>query len=278
MIAVGLHGADREPARAASQSTIAGALGALASLSLIAFYATLAAGGGDGNAFGAASDLLGSCACAAMIPVALALGTRLRGPRSTRTTRIGLAAMAIGAAGGPLLVAGIVDFGIETPASVAATLVTSAWLTLTSRSLAARHELPRQITRLGERLGGGHLASAVAVAACLALLPWGSWPQIAALAITGTPGVIAWLAQPIWFLALGRVLARHATSAGGTEPIELAPPRRARGRALLRRLRRWARWLHATLALAVVARGWLRPPALRTGLGAGGSIGRRWRN
>jgi hypothetical protein len=68
--------------------------------------------------------------------------------------------------------------------------------------------------------------------------------------VAGALGALAWLAQPIWFLALGRVLARHATSAGGTEPIELAPPRRARGRALLRRLRRWVRRLHATRARA----------------------------
>jgi hypothetical protein len=41
-------------------------------------------------------------------------------------------------------------------------------------------------------------------------------------------------------------------SDAATPPIELAPPPHARQRAQLRRLRPWARWLHATLALAVV--------------------------
>ncbi len=41
-------------------------------------------------------------------------------------------------------------------------------------------------------------------------------------------------------------------SDAATAPIELAPIGRARQRAQLRRLRPWARWLHATLALAVV--------------------------
>lgn len=39
---------------------------------------------------------------------------------------------------------------------------------------------------------------------------------------------------------------------GDYDLVELAPPRHARQRAQLRRLRPWARWLHAALALAVV--------------------------
>jgi hypothetical protein len=129
-------------ARSASQAAIAGLLGALGSLSLIAFYVVIGASGDDGNAFGTASDLIGACASAAMIPVAVALGACLPGRRVAWTTRVGAAAMATNATGGPLLVTGVVPFAVETAASITPSLAISAWLVVTSHALGVRRQLP----------------------------------------------------------------------------------------------------------------------------------------
>src|SRR5829696_6290189 len=96
----------------------AGATGILANLCLVALYVLLGLQGGSpeggtllGSAFhvaGSASDLLGSLAAAFMIPVALALSARLPDRRLARIALvIGLPAMAVLVAGGPLLKLGV---------------------------------------------------------------------------------------------------------------------------------------------------------------------------
>ena len=88
------------------------------------------------------------------------------------------------------------------------------------------------------------MLAGVGVVAVALLLPSGSWPRIALWVIAGVPALAAWLALPVWFLAVGRDFARQ-----GQTVVDLAPSRPS----ALQVVRRRASWLHLLLALAVAA-------------------------
>ena len=195
----------------------AGATGILANLFLIALYVALglqARGpeaetslGPVGDLSGSASDLLGSLSAAFMIPVALVLGGRLPQRRGARLMQAaGLAAMALLAIGGPLLVLGVLSFEVETPIAMAAWIVLCLWLLLLNRWLRLSDALPIRVARLGEALGVGLLAGYVVVGMGL-LLPWMSWPQLAVFGVGVLIGLPAYLGIPVWFVLMGRHLA-----------------------------------------------------------------------
>ena len=196
----------------------AGATGILANLFLIALYVAigLQAGGPKaqtpslgpvGELSGSASDLVGSLSAAFMIPVALALGGRLPQRRGARLMQAaGLAAMALLAIGGPLLVLGVLSFEVQTPIAMAAWIILCVWLLLLNRWLRLSDALPVRVARLGEALGAGLLAGYVIVGLGL-LLPWMSWPQLAVFGVGVLIGLPAYLGIPVWFVLLGRHLA-----------------------------------------------------------------------
>ena len=195
----------------------AGFTGILANLFLIALYVALGlqAGGPEaqtpslgpvGELSGSASDLVGSLSAAFMIPVALVLGGRLPQRRGARLMQAaGLAAMALLAVGGPLLVLGVLAFEVETPIAMAAWIVLCVWLLLLNRWLRLSDALPIRVARLGEVLGAGLLVGYVIVGLGL-LLPWMSWPQLV-FGVGVLIGLPAYLGIPIWFVLLGRHLA-----------------------------------------------------------------------
>jgi hypothetical protein len=51
----------------------------------------------------------------------------------------------------------------------------------------------------------------------LALLPPNSTAQVVALALAGVPGLLAWIATPLWFLRLG-------SPSGGGHPVDAGIP------------------------------------------------------
>jgi hypothetical protein len=194
----------------------AGITGILANVSLIAMYVLLGLQAGNpksytllGSAFhltGSANDLLGSLLTALMIPVALFLGKRLPRRRAVRFVQAaGLAAMALLSLGGPLLVLGVLSFGVATTIAVAALIFLILWILLVNRWLRRSHALPYRLARFGEFLGAGFLAGYVIFGLGL-LLPWMSWPQLVVFGFGILVGLPGYLGIPVWFVFLGRYL------------------------------------------------------------------------
>jgi hypothetical protein len=185
--------------RAAPWARAAGVTGVAANALLVAFYAVEV---GRRRvlpvSLGSANDIVGSVSTALMVPVALAVSP------SRWTRRLGLGATGVLTAAGPALVLGLVPFAVQLPIALGAFEGLAAWMLLSSRG--QRGTLPDEVTRLGALSGGGALAGG-AVAALGMLLPRGSFPRRAAVAIGGAPGALAALAMPVWFLRLGRVLS-----------------------------------------------------------------------
>jgi hypothetical protein len=205
--------ARRPRPRDAAFAWAAGSAGALANLLLVAFYLLLAVGSGAQDVVGSSNDLVGSLAMALSIPVALALVPLLPRRRAVRIAQaVGIAAMVVLTVGGPLLVLGILPFEVQTPIAIGASILLAAWLFLVNRWMRRAGTLDARITRVGQVIGAATLASLAGVLTGLLLLPWASVPQIAVLAIAGLPGVVAWLATPVWFLMLGGRLAALAAA------------------------------------------------------------------
>ncbi len=185
----------------------AGAIGMLANLFLIAFYALQASHPENGTWLGSANDLVGSLGTAFMIPVALALSAWLPDRRLSRITLlVGLPAPAVLTVGGPLLVLGVMVYKVQAPIMVAAWMVLSLWLFLIDRWVRLSAALRTRLARLGEFLGAGTLAGGAVVGLGF-LLPWMSWPQLVVFGVGGLLVVIGMLGIPVWFLFLGRHLA-----------------------------------------------------------------------
>lgn len=202
------------PARMSSAGRVAlfayaaGVAGILANLLLLGFFVLQASQPEDGFSLGSTNDIVGSLGTAFMIPVALALGAWLPDRRSARIIQVlGLSAMAVLTAGGPLLVLGVLAFEVATPMAMAAYIVLSLWLLLINRWLRLSDVLPPRVTRLGELLGAGTLAGYLVVGVGL-LLPWMSWPQLVMFGAGVLVGLPAWLGIPVWFLLLGRYLGK----------------------------------------------------------------------
>ncbi|NEK57382.1 hypothetical protein GCU56_05780 [Geodermatophilus sabuli] len=184
--------------RAAPWARAAGVAGMSANVLLVAFYAVEA---GRRRvlpvSLGSANDVVGSVGTALMVPVVLAVSP------GRWTRRLGLTATGVLTVAGPALVLGLVPFAVQMPVAIGAFEALAGWLVLSSRG--RRGALPAEVTRLGLLSGGGVLAGGAAVGVGL-LLPKGSVPRRAALAVGGVPGGAGWLAMPWWFLRLARAL------------------------------------------------------------------------
>jgi hypothetical protein len=181
-------------------ASAAGAVGMLANLLLLGFYA-LEIGRGPvwGVSLGSLNDLTGALSTALMIPVAYAFG-----PAWSRA--LGIAAMAVATVGGPLLVFGVVTFEQQLPVVLAAFAALALWMVVISRQLSGA------VARCGVLAGAGVLVAMPVVGLGL-LFPSMSWPQLALVGVGALIGLPAWLAMPVWFLLLGRVRRERAPAA-----------------------------------------------------------------
>jgi hypothetical protein len=182
----------------------AGIAGVAANGLLAGFFASRAAGFAPGEILGPANDLVGSLACAVMVPVAVAVRPLLPGGRVVVLTQTAvLTALGVLTVNGPLLVLGVVPFETSTAISIGAAMVLAGWLLTANRWMRRRGTLRRGLTRFGEAVGATTLAAGAGAGAALLLLPEGSTARLVALVVAGVPGVAAWLATPVWFLRLG---------------------------------------------------------------------------
>ena len=115
--------------RARRFASAAGAVGVLANLLLIGFYALeLGREPVAGVSLGWLNDLTGAVGTALMIPVALAFG-----PAWLRA--LGITAMTVATVGGLLLVFGVLTFEQQLPIVLAAFVALALWMLLTARQL-----------------------------------------------------------------------------------------------------------------------------------------------
>jgi hypothetical protein len=192
---------------AALSSFVAGVTGILANLFLMGFYALQVGRPENGTWLGSANDLVGSLGTAFMIPVALALSAWLPERLACRIIQVlGLSAMTILVVGGPLLVLGMLEFGVQPPIMIKAWVVLSLWLFLVNRWLRSSGALPPRTARFGELMGALVLAAG-AVSGPGLLLPWMSLPQLILFSTGGVLAMIGMIGIPFWFLLLGRHLA-----------------------------------------------------------------------
>ena len=193
---------------AALSSYVAGVTGILANLFLMGFYALQVGRPENGTWLGSANDLVGSLGTAFMIPVALALSAWLPERLACRIIQVlSLSAMTILVVGGPLLVLGMLEFGVQAPIMIKAWVVLSLWLFLVNRWLRSSGALPPRTARFGELMGALVLAAG-AVSGPGLLRPWMSLPQLFLFGAGGVLATIGMLVTPFWYLLLGRRLAK----------------------------------------------------------------------
>ena len=201
------------PVHAAAFSRAAGIAGMAANGLLAGFFASRAAEFAQGEVLGPANDIVGSLACALMVPVAVAVRPLLPEGRAVDVTQAAvLSALGVLTVNGPLLVLGVVPFEASSAVSIGAGMVLAGWLLAANRWMRRRGTLRRSLARLGELVGTTTLAAGASAGLALALLPKGSTAQIVGLVLAGVPGIVAWLATPVWFLRL----ASPATAAPST--------------------------------------------------------------
>jgi hypothetical protein len=193
------------PRDAATFSRAAGIAGMAANGLLAGFFASRAVGFASGEVLGPANDLVGSLACALMVPVAVGVRPLLPEGRAVAVTQTTvLTALGVLTVNGPLLVLGVVPFETSSAISIGAGMVLAGWLLTANRWMRRRGTLRRSLARLGELVGATTLVAGAGAGLALVLLPRGSTAQVVALVLAGVPGILAWLATPVWFLRLGR--------------------------------------------------------------------------
>lgn len=185
----------------------------LANLLLIAFYAVQVGRPERGSWLGSANDRIGSAGSALMVVVALGLTGVLPTRLAVRIAHVtGTGAMALLTILGPLLVAGVLAFEIESPIALACFLVLAYWLVLINRGLRESALFTAGMTRLGERSGYALIIGAVVAAPGL-LLPAGSVQQLVMFGIGASLAVVGMLAIPIWYIVLGWQLSKAEVAA-----------------------------------------------------------------
>jgi hypothetical protein len=185
----------------------------LANLLLIAFYTVQVGHPERGSWLGSANDLIGSVGSGLMVAVALGLtGVLPKRPTVRIAHMAGTTAMVLLTIMGPLLVAGVLAFEIQSPIALACFLVLAYWLVLVNRGLRESALFTAPITKLGERSGYAVLIGALVAASGL-LLPAGSVQQLVLFGIGALVAVVGMLAIPVWFILLGRQLPKIKVAA-----------------------------------------------------------------
>jgi hypothetical protein len=133
-------------------------------------------------------------------------------------TAITIVLAVAGAGSSALLVTKTLTFAISTPITILGVLVQGLWLFTLTMRLRAVPAWPRWILRLGLFIPVAQAIGAAFVGISLGF-GWGSVPQVAIMAIGLVAGVPAWAAWPVWFLLIGRFLARSddSTAAAGLD-------------------------------------------------------------
>lgn len=163
--------------------------------------------GGSPSPWGPINDFLSGIAnllLAALIPVISRGAARTRWERSG--VRLLTGASVLGAAASLLLVAGRMGFEQSTAVSVLVIVLQVLWMLWLNRRFRTDPGVPRQVSRFGIAFAVSLLAAMLLFGASFAV-PTGM-ARTALQIVGGAVGGVAWLSWPIWFILVGRHMAR----------------------------------------------------------------------
>jgi hypothetical protein len=194
-----------------------GLTGLVANLLLVLFFLLAQPFGEARQGFmwlGTANDWVIVVQFLTFVPVALAMRSRLPATRAVRlTTAAAVVAMAGTAVLQLLLIADVLDFGIQVGLVVALFLVIYAWVLVVSSNGHRHGTLPRPVTRFGLLLGVSFPVGLLITAAGLPF-GWGTAAQLAFGVAGLLLGGVSWLALPVWPLLLARLILNRTNEKG----------------------------------------------------------------
>jgi hypothetical protein len=196
-----------EPTRFWGQwSIVLGVLTFTSGLFLLLMFISIGLGGSPAP-WGPINDFLSGIAnllLAALIPVISRRATR------GRWERYGVWLMAttsvVGAASSFMLVAGRLGFEQSTAVSIAVIVLQVLWMFWLNRRFITDPDVPRRVSRFGIAFAVSLLAALILFSISF-LVGAGTWATVLQ-AVGGGVGGVAWLSWPIWFIFLGRHIAR----------------------------------------------------------------------
>lgn len=197
-----------EPTRFWGQwSIVLGVLTFTSGLFLLLMFISIGLGGSP-DPWGPINDFLSGIAnllLAALIPVISRRATRARWGRYGVWLMAGVSV--VGAASSFMLVAGRLGFEQSTAVSIAVIVLQVLWMLWLNRRFLTGQGVPMRISRFGIAFAVSLLAALVLVGTSF-LVEAGSWASTVLQAAGGAVGAVAWLSWPIWFILLGRHIAR----------------------------------------------------------------------
>ncbi len=197
-----------EPTRFWGQwSIVLGVLTFTSGLFLLLMFISIGLGGSP-DPWGPINDFLSGIAnllLAALIPVVSRRATRGRWQRYGVWLMAG--ASVVGAASSFLLVAGRLGFEQSTAVSIAVIVLQVLWMLWLNRRFSTDPGVPRRVSLFGIAFAVSLLAALVLFGTSF-LVGAGTAVSTVLQAVGGAVGGVAWLSWPIWFVFLGRHLAR----------------------------------------------------------------------
>jgi hypothetical protein len=188
---------------------VAGVTGCTANGLLLALYTVGLPGDESYEWTGPANDVVGAVAALSLIPMTAGvrdlLGSPGRLPLLTRAVAVGGTASAAGSA---LLPTRVISFPVQSVVGTGFGAVLLLWTAAVGGPVSASEVLPQRLARTARLIGGAGLGGMAAVAAGAAM-PKGSWAQYAVAGPGIALAVAAFLAQPVWALALSRTMSRR---------------------------------------------------------------------
>ncbi len=197
-----------EPTRFWGQwSIVLGVLTFTSGLFLLLMFISIGLGGSP-DPWGPINDFLSGVAnlmLAALIPVISRRAARGRWER--HGVRLLSGASVLGAVSSFMLVAGRLGFEQSTAISIAVIVLQVLWMLWLNRRFVTDPGVPRRVSRFGMAFAVSLLAAMILVGTSF-FVGAGAWASTALQTVGGAVGGVAWLSWPIWFLFLGRHLAR----------------------------------------------------------------------
>lgn len=202
---------------------VAGVTGVAANGLLAAMFALAPEGVGDFAWTGPANDVIGGIvSTSAMIPVALALEDVVDGRLVRLTTPPAVLAMGAIVGSSALLVSGVLPFEVQVWMAGPAVVLLFGWTAAVGHEGGRTRVLPRRVARWGKAIGLAGLVAPAVVGLGL-LLPEGSLARYVVAGAGLAVGLPAYVAFPIWLIALSTRLRTHL-DARGDRPAPPAAP------------------------------------------------------
>lgn len=199
------------PSKIARWALLSGTAGMIANVLLILFYVMAKPWqetGGSAGWLGPANDSFVALQFAALLPVVNGIRDLMPAdPKVRAWTTVGLAASGAVVVLQLLLILRLLPFAIQVAPVTLCIIATFCWASGISREAQARQALPLPVSRFGRALGWG-LALGAAVFLLGFAISWAAALGSGAWAVGALPGLLVFLAFPVWVLMLARSARR----------------------------------------------------------------------